>query len=236
MNQLTALRLFGITSTILAYMFALYVHRRIRWLHPLLVTCGLLIAMLLILPHTLAPMNVDDYKVGGDVITFFLGPATVALAVPLYKHRLTLRRHALQIAVSIVVGGITGILSAAAIAIAFHASHEILRSVLSKSATTPISVEITKALGGHREIAAALTVCSGLVGAVLGPPLLRLLRLRKNSAIGLAIGTSSHGIGTSSVLRHSELQGTYAALALALNGILTATLLTPLAPFIQRLL
>ena len=109
-------------------------------------------------------------------------------------------------------------------------------SVMSKSVTTPIAVEITRALGGRPEITAALTVCSGLLGAVVGVPLLRTLGMKKASAVGLAIGTSSHGIGTSSLLRGPELPATYSALALALNGIFIAAVLTPLAPTIARLL
>jgi predicted murein hydrolase (TIGR00659 family) len=223
--------LFGITITLVAYALALAVHARLRWLHPLLLTCVLVMSLLLV-TH-IAPA---DYKIGGDIIAFFLGPATVALAVPLYKHRLTLARHALQIAVAIVAGCVTGILSAGAVAVAFHATRDVLLSILSKSATTPISIEITRALGGKPELAAAITVCTGLFGAVAGPPLLHALGFRKHSSIGLAVGTCSHGIGTSSVLRHSELQGTYAGLAMALNGILTAAILTPAAPLIQRLL
>ena len=179
--------------------------------------------------------DVAAYNFGGDIIAFFLGPATVALAVPLYKHRHTLAQHALQIAVTIFAGCIAGIASAALVAIAFHASRIVVLSVLSKCATTPITIEITKALAGLPALAAAVTVCSGLLGAVVGPPLLHAIGIHRNSAIGLAIGTSSHGIGTSSVIRHSELQGTYSGLAMALNGILTAALLTPLAPMIQRL-
>ena len=96
-------RLFGVTTTLVFYMFALAVHHRIRWIHPLLFTCILLIALLVLLPYTASTLTITDYQLGGRLITFFLGPATVALAVPLYRHRNTLARHAVQIAASIVV-------------------------------------------------------------------------------------------------------------------------------------
>jgi predicted murein hydrolase (TIGR00659 family) len=234
MNE--TVRAFGVVTTLAAYALALRVHRKAAWLHPLLLTCLMLMAMLLLLPCVRVPLTVEDYRRGGDLIVFFLGPSTVALAVPLYKHRRTLGRHAAQIGVSIVAGGLVGIISAAAIAIALHATKAIVLSVMSKSVTTPIAVEITSALGGKPELTAAIVVCAGLLGAVVGVPVLKAIGLKNNAAIGLGMGTASHGIGTSSVLRTSELQGTYAGLAMALNGIFTATLLTPLAPWIARLL
>ena len=230
-HEFAATPLFGLTLTLGAYALALAIHARIRSLHPLLLTC-IFVMGLLLLTHV-APA---DYKIGGDFIAFFLGPATVALAVPLYKHAATLRRHAAQIFFTILAGSVTGFLSAGAVALSFHAAREVVLSVLTKSVTAPISIEITRALHGKPELAAAITVCTGLFGAVVGPPLLHALRFRKHSAIGLAVGVASHGIGTSSVLRHSELQGTYAGLAMALNGILTAAILTPAAPLIQRFL
>jgi len=179
---------------------------------------------------------VPDYQIGGELIQVFLGPAIVALAVPLYKHTGTLCRHASQIFVTILAGSLIGILSAAAVAALFGATSDIILASLAKCSSTPIAIEITRELQGHESLAATIAVLSGLTGAVLGPPMLRLLRFRKHAAIGLAIGTASHGIGTSSVMRHSELQGTYAGLAMALNGILTAAILTPAAPLIQKLL
>jgi len=229
--SITTMPLFGLTLTLGAYALALVIHRKFRFLHPLLVTCLLVMGFLL---ATRVP--IEDYQVGGKFIEFFLGPAIVALAVPLYKHAATLRRHAVQIFLTVFSGGIIGILSAAAIAVMFRATRDVVISALAKCSSTPIAIEITRELQGNANLAAIIAVLSGLTGAVLGPPMLRVLRIRKHSAIGLAVGVASHGIGTSSVLRHSELQGTYAGLAMALNGILTAALLTPAAPLIQRLL
>ncbi|MCL2646931.1 MAG: LrgB family protein [Phycisphaerales bacterium] len=231
LSQLTAEPLFGLTLTLTAYALALAIHHKFRFLHPLLVTCLLVMAFLLV-----ARVPIDDYQTGGKFLEFFLGPATVALAVPLYRHAAVLRRHAVQIALTILTGSLIGIFSAAVIALLFHATRDVILSVLAKCCTTPIAIEVTRELHGNESLAASIVVLSGLTGALLGPPLLRLLHIRKHSAIGLAIGAASHGIGTSSLLRHNELQGTYAGLAMALNGILTAALLTPAAHLIQKLL
>lgn len=230
-HTLTETPLFGLTATLAAYAIALALHRRHRSLHPLLVTCILLAGLLLGLRVPL-----PDYRIGADLLTLLLGPATVALAVPLYKHASAILRSAAAIGASLAAGCATGILSALAFALALHASRTVTLSVLSKSATTPISTEITRLLGGSPEIAATVTVLSGLAGALLAPTFLRACGLKSYFSVGLALGVSSHGIGTASALGRSELEGTYAGLAMALNGILTAVILSPLAPVIQRLL
>jgi putative effector of murein hydrolase len=100
--------------------------------------------------------------------------------------------------------------------------------MIPKSVTTPIAVEIVGQMGGSRELCATLVVVTGLFGAVVGPRFLRLLGVRDDLSVGLAMGTAAHGIGTASALRHSELRGTMAGLAMALNGILTSVLMIPL--------
>jgi putative effector of murein hydrolase len=223
--------MFGLTLTVVVYAMSLAIQRRVRWLHPLLVTCAVIMVLL-----TVTKIPLADYRAGGQMITIFLGPATVALAVPLYKHRAALRRHAIGIAITVCAGCLIGIASAFACAWLLGGSTLAVISVLPKSVTTPISMEVSRALAGSPELTAAITLGSGLVGAVIGIPLLRATRLLKPSAGGLAMGISSHGVGTASILPISELHGTYAALGMALNGLLTATILTPLAPWIHRLL
>jgi predicted murein hydrolase (TIGR00659 family) len=230
-HSLTGTPLFGLAVTLGAYAIALGVHRRHRSVHPLFVTCVLLVALLLGLRVPL-----PDYRIGADLLTLFLGPATVALAVPLYKHAPAIRECAGAIAIALAAGCFTGILSALGCALALRASRTITLSVISKSATTPITMEIARALGGSPEIAATVAVLSGLTGALLAPAVLRACGVKSRFAMGLALGVSSHGIGTASALGRSELEGTYSGLAMALNGILTAAILTPLAPIIQRLL
>lgn len=230
-HDITANPLFGLTLTIFVYALSLALQRRVHWLHPLLVTCAIVMTFLVV-----AKVPLDDYQVGGRMISTLLGPATVALAVPLYKHRAALRQHAIGICVTVGIGCIVGILTAFACAWALGGSPVVLISVLPKSATTPISMEISRALAGSPELTAAVTLCSGLVGAVVGIPLLTACNLIRPSNGGLAMGTSSHGIGTASILRRSELHGTYSALGMAMNGLATAIVLTPAAPWIHRLI
>jgi predicted murein hydrolase (TIGR00659 family) len=214
--------LFGVASTLLAYVAASALHRRWRWLHPLLVTCGVLIAFLLI-----ADVPYPHYQAGGNLIAFFLGPATIALGVPLYKQARKLRKHLLPITAAVAIGSACGIASAAAFVKLAGGSDPILRSMLPKSVTTPISIELSRQLGGVPELTAVFTVLAGLIGSVAGPQLLRLCGIRGDLAIGLAIGTSSHGIGTARLVRESELQGATSGLAMALAGIITAILTIP---------
>ncbi|HWE94568.1 MAG TPA: LrgB family protein [Tepidisphaeraceae bacterium] len=221
--------LFGVTTTIAAYVASQALHRRWPRLHPLLPTCGVLIAMLL-----LARIPYASYKHGGDLITFFLGPATVALGVPLYKQSQKIRGHVIALLTAILAGSVSGILSAALFVRAFHGSRSLLLSMIPKSVTTPISMEISRLIGGEPDLTAVFTVIAGLIGSVIGPRLLRRLGVRNDLAIGAAMGTSSHGIGTARVIRESELQGGVAGLAMAMAGIFTSLLAIPLYWWVRR--
>jgi predicted murein hydrolase (TIGR00659 family) len=215
--------LFGVAVTVIAYAISSAVHHRFRWMPTLVLTCGGLIALLLVchIPYA-------SYKSGGDIVSFFLGPATIALGVPFYKHAKSIRAHGIAVVTAVAAGSATGILSAGAIVLAMHGSPILLRSMLPKSVTTPISIELSRQLGGVPELTAVFTVLAGLLGSVIGPQLLRLCRIRGNIAIGLAMGTSSHGIGTARILRDSEFQGGASGLAMALAGIITSLMIIPL--------
>jgi predicted murein hydrolase (TIGR00659 family) len=227
--SLTHTVLFGLALTLIIYALALELRTRWPFLHPLLVTSGILMLLL-----SVFHVPIPDYQLGGDLITFFLGPATVALAVPIYKHFPLIRKNAIPVLAALAAGSLTGILTAYACARAFHAARESLLSALSRSVTTPITMEIARTLHGSPALAAAITCLSGLTGAVLGPPLLRALGLGNALEAGLAMGTTAHGIGTATMLRTSETHGSYAALAMSLNGVLTACLLVPAAGWIER--
>jgi len=221
--------LFGIATTVAAYAVSAGLHRRFRWLHPLLPTCGALIALLL-----LGHIPYESYKRGGDLIVFFLGPATVALGVPLYKQAKQIRRHVLALATGIAAGSAAGIGSAALFVWLFHGSHVVLLSMLPKSVTTPISMALAEQLQGDPKLTAVFTVIAGLIGSIAGPRLLRLCGVRGDLAIGAAMGASSHGIGAARVIRENELQGGVAGLAMALAGILTSLMMIPVQWWLRR--
>ncbi|HZG85021.1 LrgB family protein [Paenibacillus sp.] len=213
---------FAVAATIGLYALSLRIAAARPRLHPLLLTAGGLIALLLLLD-----VPYETYAKGGDLVSFFLGPATVALAVPLYKRRHDIRRRIGLILGSVTVGSAVGIGSAWLLMSLFQGSREALIASLPKSATSAISIELARMLGGPGELAAVLTVLTGLAGSMFGPSLLRLLRLDGNVPLGLAIGTAAHGIGASQLLRDAEEAGSYAGLAMGVAGIVISLLTIP---------
>ncbi|MDQ8735164.1 LrgB family protein [Paenibacillus sp. LHD-38] len=215
--------LFGITLSVMAYSGAQLVHRRWRWLHPLFLCSGFIILLLLSfhIPY-------EAYKIGGDVITLLLGPATVALGVPIYKNFGLIKKHITSILIAITVGSLTSIVSAAVLVAFLGGSREILLSMLPKSVSSPIAIEISRQLGGFPELTAVLTVLTGLFGSMFGKKLLTTFRLKNEIAIGIAIGTSAHGIGTARLLRDSEIQGSMSGFAMGVAGIITSILFIPI--------
>lgn len=224
MTALAATPLFGVAVTVIAYAVGTGANRRWRHAHALPIACGLVIALLL-----LGRIPYDHYRVGGDLVSFFLGPATVALGVPLYKRAREIRRHMAAVVVAVTAGSLAGMLSAALLVAAARGSRAVMLSMIPKGVTTPISIELSRLLGGVPELTAVLTVLAGLVGSVVGPYVLRRAGVRSDMAVGLAIGTSSHGIGTARLVRdHTELAAAVSGLALALAGIVTSLLTIPL--------
>ena len=222
-SEITGTPVFGISITLIAYVCSLFLHRRWPILHPLLLTSCVLIAFLL---ATETPYK--HYSVGGDVLALFLGPATIALGVPLYKYFQRFRKSSSAILISITIGSLTGLTVAGVSIWLLQGDHGLLASMMPKSTTTPIAVEITRRLGGIPELAAVLAVLTGLLGSVCCPRFLRLAGIRKDLPLGIAMGTASHGIGTSRMIRESEYIGGASALAMALTGIITSILVIPL--------
>jgi len=214
--------MFGVAITVLAYGAARALHRRWSWAHPLFFTCLAVVGVL-----KLTHVSYTDYHVGGSLVQFFLSPATIALGVPLYKQWGKARKHAGAVVTAIAAGAAAGMASAGGLVRLLGGSRPVLLSMMPKSVTTPISMEVARQLGGIPELAAAFTVTAGLIGSVVGPALLRRAGVRGDLAIGAAMGTSSHGIGTARVLQDSELQGGVSGLAMALAGIVTSLLAIP---------
>ncbi|MBB6674424.1 LrgB family protein [Cohnella nanjingensis] len=215
--------LFGVSLTVAAYVAALWLNGRRRWLHPLFATTGAIIVLLLV-----CDIPYEQYRKGGDLITFFLGPTTVALAVPLYKAIQTMRRHLKAVAVGVTVGSAAGIAASGLVVWLLGGTREILLSMLPKSVTSPIAIEIAGQLGGTPQLAGVFTVLTGLLGSMFGPALLRLLRIRGDLAIGAAVGTAAHGIGTGRLVRESEAQAGISSMAMSLSGIITSVLCIPI--------
>ena len=216
-----------LTLTLAAFQFGSWVYRRAGMnplLNPVLIAVALTVGGLL-----LTGTSYDAYFEGAQFVHFLLGPATVALAIPLYRQVEKVRRSALALGVSIVTGSITASATAVGIAWGLGASRDTLISVAPKSVTAPVAMGISESLGGLPSLTAVLVILTGIVGAMLGPWALTLAGVKDWSARGLAIGTASHGIGTARALQVNEVAGAFAGLAMGLNALATALLLPLLA-------
>jgi len=220
---LSASPLLHLTLTLVAFQIGLAIHRRLGG-HPL--ANPVLIAVALIVTLLLATgTDYGTYFEGAQFVHFLLGPATVALAIPLYRQFAAVRRSAVAILVSILAGSLTAAASAVAIAWTMGASRDSLVALAPKSVTAPVAMAITRELGGLPSLTAALVILTGITGAMLGPILLNRLGITDWQARGLAIGTASHGIGTARALQVNEVAGAFSGLAMGLNAIATAILL-----------
>lgn len=214
--------LFGLSVTVVFYAIALMVRGRFRRAHPILLTClGALLTLWAL------GVEIGDYRAGGDLLTMALGPATVALAVPLYKHAERIRASLAPVVVGVVVGSVTGVASGAAFVAVVGGSSRILYSMMPKSVTTPISMEISRLIGGWPELTAAMTVLTGLAGSIIGRRFLRMCGVRHPAAIGVAMGAAAHGIGTARLMEDDPVEGSFSAVAMGLCGMLTTLLAIP---------
>ena len=214
----------SIAATVLAYSLAIQLHRRWKWIPPIVTACVPIVAVLLMLrePYSL-------YNRGGSYLTWWLGPATVSLGFPMHKHGVVLRRSLPRLAWVVLAGSIVGMSTAGLTAWLLHAPLPVVMSTVPKSVTTPIAIEVCRELHGIPQITIAMVILAGVLGATFGVPLLRLLRVRDDRAVGAAIGTASHGIGTASLVRQSEMQATVSSWAMAAAGVFTSLLATLLA-------
>lgn len=176
--------------------------------------------------------NYETYFAGAQFIHFLLGPATVALAVPLYRNFERVRATALPIAASLCVGSVVAIVSVVAIAKLLGASHEIAASLAPKSVTSPIAMGLSERLGGAPFLTTALVMATGIFGAMILSPLMKLLRIKDPAAIGMAAGLASHGVGAARAFHIDSTAGAFAGIAMGLNGALTSVILPILQPWL----
>lgn len=184
---------------------------------PVVIAAGLLIVLVAGTGTSYA-----TYFAGAQFVHFLLGPATVALGLPLWRNRAAVRRNLLPMLAALLAGSLTAIASAVAIAWVLGAPREILASLAAKSVTAPIAMALTESIGGIPALAAVLVVLTGILGSVIVTPLMNALRITDYAARGFAVGVASHGIGTARAFQVSEEAGTFAGIAMGLNGALTA--------------
>lgn len=229
---LSASPLLGLTATLLAYVFAYRIYERARFspvANPVLIAVALLVAVL-----TVTGTPYKTYFDGAQFVHFLLGPATVALAVPLYLQLPKLRRHVLPLLAGLLAGSVVAVVSVVGIAWLLGASPQVILSLAPKSVTIPIAMGVSEKIGGLPSLTAVLVMGTGIVGAVSATRLLNLLRIRDYSVRGFATGVAAHGIGTARAFQVSEEAGAFAALGMGLNGVLTAVLVPVLLGWMPR--
>ena len=227
---LSASPLGGLTLTLLAYQGAHAIYRRLGMsplANPVALAVAAIVAVL-----TLADIPYETYFGGAQFVHFLLGPATVALAVPLYAQLPRLKAMLGPALVSLVAGSLVAAASAVGIGWLFGASAATLKSLAPKSATTPIAMGIAEKIGGLPSLTAVLVVTTGILGAIMAGALLDALKVEDPAVRGFSVGLAAHGIGTARCFQVSETTGAFSALAMGLNGLSTALLV----PFLAGLL
>lgn len=213
--------LFGILATLAAYAVGRWAQRRTGspLLQPVFVAIVLIGGLLLVLD-----IDYTDYLTGASYVGFWLGPATVALALPLYAELALVRRTALPLVVGLLAGTVVSIVSAVLLTRWAGGTEALQLTLAPKAATTPVSLAISHEIGGIPALTAVITIVTGIVGAMLGPWVLDRVGVRDKRARGIALGTTSHGIGTARALQNGVTEGALSALCMALAALATSAL------------
>lgn len=205
----------------------LYHYVKTPLLLPITVAVFIIVTVLIV-----ADISYETYMSGSKWIHVFLGPAVVSLAYPLYEHRELLRRLAFPILIGSLVGALVGIFSGFFLAKMSHLDEALLYSLLPKSVTTPVAMDISESLGGIAPLAAVLVIIAGLSGVLLGPLMYRIFSLRTEIGRGVGIGSASHAIGTASAFEQSELEGSISTIAMIVNAVFVSILIPVTIPFL----
>ncbi len=219
MSSFVNLPIFGIFITLFAFFIAQKIKSKINsvFLNPVLVAICIIILTLVVFD-----IDFESYNVGGKYLSFFLGPSIIALGVLFYEKYEQIKHNIIPFLISVGIGGIISVLSVSFIAYFLHAPEFIIKSIASKSVTTPIAIEITKIIGGIPEITAGVVIVVGIFGNAFGPKILKLAGIKSSAALGTALGTAAHGIGTARALEEGKTTGAYSGLAMCVNGLITA--------------
>ncbi len=218
MNIIIENMFFGIVISLIAFELGKIIYNKTKLpiFNPLLTSIIIVIVILKI-------FNIDFelYNKGGQFINMFLGPATVILAVPLYKQLLLLKKNFVPIIIGISVGSVVSVISVILLSTVFNLDKEIIISLIPKSVTTPIGVEISNSLGGITGITVMAVILTGITGAIIAPTVCKIFKINNPVARGIGIGTASHAVGTSKALEIGETEGAMSSLAIGIAGLIT---------------
>lgn len=221
MNDIINSPLFGVLISLIAYEIGVYINKKTRLsiFNPLLIAMAILIFLL-----TKLHIKYEYFNNGGQLISFFLYPATVALALPMYKKFTLFKENALSILISILCGDVCGIACIILLTKFFKLSDVLTKSLIPKSITTPIGMAVSKELGGLPSITVVAIILTGVIGSIIGPSLYAIFKINDEVAMGIAMGASSHAIGTAKSMELGEIQGAMSGLTMAVSGIITVFL------------
>nr|WP_212938028.1 CidB/LrgB family autolysis modulator [Paenibacillus antibioticophila] len=204
--------------TLVVYVLSKHLYR----IHPRVYLSPLLITPLtLVIGLIWTQIPYETYHSGGKWLSFLLQPATIAFAVPLYKYFDILKKHMVEILTSVLTGSVVAMLSSAVLAKWMHLDSELITSLIPRSVTTPIAMNISEMIGGVPNITAVFVIMTGLLGVTLGPLVARLFRIESEIARGVLFGTSAHGTGTSKAFEFSSLTGTISSISMIVAGLFT---------------
>ena len=229
MEGITNNPLFGVIISLVAFEIGKLIFEKTKMaiFNPLLIATIIVMGFLQFFN---VPLN--DYMLGGNLIVFFLAPATVVLAIPLYQKMNLLKKYFIPIMGGGIVGAIVAILSVIILGKILGIDHQLLVSFMPKSITTPIGIELSKMLGGIPSITVFAIIITGITGNVTAPFIYTVFKIKNPIAKGLGLGISSHAVGTSRAIEMGEVEGAMSALAIVIAGILTIILAPILNAFV----
>lgn len=233
MNELLSESVFfGICITIGTYQLGCAIQKKwkLSILNPLLIATVLIIGVLL-----LFRIDYSVYEAGSKYISVFLTPVTVCLALPLYRQIRVLRKNIRAVLLGILSGCVAHVLVMLGLAILFRLDKSLLYSLLPKSITTPIAIGISSEIGGIQVITIVAVVIAGILGAAIGPLILKVFRITEPIAQGLGMGAASHAVGTSKAMEMGEIQGAMSSLAIVVTGIMTVILVPALVRIFESI-
>lgn len=213
--------MFGICLTLFAYWLGNILSRKIKLavFNPVIIALIIIVVVLRVFD-----IKTQYYQQGGNIIRMFLLPATAALGYAIFAKKDQLKKNFIPVMAGCLTGSITALISVIGLSRLFKLDEKIIASMIPKSVTAPIAVDISNALGGVPSITFICVAISGMTGALLAPFFVRILRIRNKVAVGVAIGTSSHAFGTSRALEMGATEGAMSSLAIGIAGILTSVL------------
>lgn len=207
--------------TVAIYLLAKRLYRRTgKMIFSPLLVCPIAIIAILVAFH----VPYESYAAGGNVLSYMLQPATVALAVPMYKYRATVKKYSMEIVLSVTCGAVVAIVTSLVIAQYAGIDGSLAASLAPRSVTTPIAMNVSQSIGGNPSVTAVFVICTGLIGAMLTTLVLKYLPIKNPITRGMLFGISAHGTGTSKAYESGQVEGSVASLAMIFMGIVTTVI------------